>query len=138
LECSETSVFDPKTPVFASKTGFLEPITGNYFRTIFASLKRPDISKKFPNFDNRTVPKLTKTKSLENSVFRRALFLTTKFCKIWPPYYYFRTFAAHSAVFAAIVARKSWSCKWSLAISENFDHCILPDTKPKIVKNTRV
>jgi len=28
-------------------------------------LKRPDISEKFPNFDNRTIPKLAKTKSLE-------------------------------------------------------------------------
>jgi len=27
----------------------------------------------FPNFKNQTIPKLTKTKSLENSVFRRAL-----------------------------------------------------------------
>jgi len=45
----------------------------NYFRKIFVSSKRPDISKKFPNFDNRTIPKLAKTKSSENSVFGRAL-----------------------------------------------------------------
>jgi hypothetical protein len=56
------------------KQGFL---TQNYFQTIFAKIfassKNPDISKKFPNFDNRTIPKLVKTKSSENSVFRRAL-----------------------------------------------------------------
>jgi len=34
-------------------------------------LKRPDISEKFPNFENPTIPKLAKTKSSENSVFRR-------------------------------------------------------------------
>jgi len=39
LESSETPVFDPKTPVFTSKTG-------NYFGTFFASSKRPDISEK--------------------------------------------------------------------------------------------
>jgi len=69
-ECSETPVFYPKTPVFVTKTG-------NYFctylRTIFASSKRLDIFKKFPNFDNRTIPKLAKKKSSENSIFRRTL-----------------------------------------------------------------
>jgi len=32
-----------------------------------------DISKKFPNFDNQTIPKLAKTKSSENSFSCRAL-----------------------------------------------------------------
>jgi len=35
--------------------------------------KKPDISKKFPNFGNRTIPKLAKAKSSENSFFCRAL-----------------------------------------------------------------
>ncbi len=43
------------------------------FRKIFASSKKPDISEKFPNFENRTIPKLAKTKSSEIFVFRRAL-----------------------------------------------------------------
>ncbi len=84
LECSETPVFDPKPAVFASKTRCFclknrifwlknRKLFPNYFRKNFASSKSPDISKKFPNFDNRTIPKLTKTKSSENSVFRRAL-----------------------------------------------------------------
>ncbi len=39
LECLETPVFDPKTPIFASKTGFFDPnIFPNYIREIFASL----------------------------------------------------------------------------------------------------
>jgi len=65
-ECSETPVFDPN-------------LLPNYFCKIFASLKKLDISKKFPNFDNRTIPKLAKTKSLENSVFQRALISLTSF-----------------------------------------------------------
>ncbi len=80
-ECSETPVFDPNTPVFDPKTpvfatkpeGFDPNLFLNYFCKIFASSKRPDISEKVPNFDNRTIPKLAKTKSLENSVFHRAL-----------------------------------------------------------------
>jgi len=40
----------------------------NYFGEIFTNSKRPDISKKFPIFENRTIPKLAKAKSLENSV----------------------------------------------------------------------
>ncbi len=36
-------------------------------------MKRPDISEKFLNFENWTIPKLAITKSAENSVFRRAL-----------------------------------------------------------------
>jgi len=38
------------------------------FCKIFASSKRPDISKKIPNLENRTIPKLAKMKSSENSV----------------------------------------------------------------------
>jgi hypothetical protein len=61
--------FRPQNRCFDSKTG-------NYFQTIFckifASLKRPDISEKIQNFGNRTIPKLAKTKSSENSVFCRA------------------------------------------------------------------
>ncbi len=73
LECLETPVFDPKTSAFASKTGFFDPnLFPNYFCKIFASLKKMDISKKIPNFNNWTIPKLAKTKSLENSVFCRA------------------------------------------------------------------
>ncbi len=53
-ECSET----PFLTLKPSKIGFFDPKTGkyfrnlftNYFRKIFASSKRPDISKKFPNF----------------------------------------------------------------------------------------
>jgi len=67
LECLETPVFDPKTPVFDPN------LFPNYFCKIFASSKKLDISEKFPNFDNQTIPKLTKTKSSENSVVRRAL-----------------------------------------------------------------
>jgi len=62
-ECSETPVFDPKTTVFASKTGVIDPnIFPNYFHKIFRSSKKLDISKKFLNFDNRTIPKLVKKK----------------------------------------------------------------------------
>jgi hypothetical protein len=56
LECSEIPVFDPKTPVFASKTG---NYFQSYFRTIFASSK-----KKISELEN---------KKFGNSVFRRAL-----------------------------------------------------------------
>jgi len=38
------------------------------FQGGFASSKIPFFFKKFPNFDNQTFPKLTKTKSLENPV----------------------------------------------------------------------
>jgi hypothetical protein len=72
-ECSETPVFlnfDPKT----LKNRKLFPnLFPSYFHKIFASLKKPDISEKFPNFENRTIPNFAKMKSSENSVFRRAL-----------------------------------------------------------------
>jgi len=71
-ECLETPVFDPKTTVFDLN------LFPNYFRKIFVSLKKTDISKKFPNFDTRTTPKLAKKKSSENSVFRRALLAVGK------------------------------------------------------------
>ncbi len=45
----------------------------NFFREIFASSKNSGFSEKFPNFENRTFPKLAKTKSSEKPVFRRAL-----------------------------------------------------------------
>jgi len=66
--------FWPQNPCFCLKIRklFLN-LFPSYFRKIFASSKRPDISKKFPTFDNRTIPKLAKTKSSENSVFCRAL-----------------------------------------------------------------
>ncbi len=75
---------NPQTQGFLTqKKGFLTQKQGfwlnnrklfpNYFRKIFASSKRPDISEKFLNFDNQNIPKLAKTKSLENSIFRRAL-----------------------------------------------------------------
>jgi len=60
-----------KNRVFWPKNRNLFPnLFPNYFCKIFASSKRPDISEKFPNFGNRTI---LKTKSLENSVFCRAL-----------------------------------------------------------------
>jgi len=37
-----------------------------------------EISENFPNFDNWTIPKLSKMKSLENSVFRQALLKNLK------------------------------------------------------------
>jgi len=69
-ECSETHVSASKTGFLNPKTGFFDPKTGffkpknrkiflnlfpNYFRKIFASSKRPDISKKtsklrYPNY----------------------------------------------------------------------------------------
>ncbi len=67
----ETPVFDPKTPVFVSKTGFFKPnLFQNFFREIFANLEKPGFSKKFLNFENGTIPKLAKMKNSENSVFR--------------------------------------------------------------------
>ncbi len=48
---------------------------GSQFET-----KKPGFSKKVLIFENRTIPKLAKTKSLENSVFCRAL--VTKSTKI--------------------------------------------------------
>jgi len=41
----------------------------------FCELENSVFSEKFQNFDNRTIPKLAKLKSLENSVFRKALIL---------------------------------------------------------------
>jgi len=68
------SFLTPKPLFFDPKTGGFDPnLFPNYFCKIFASSKNPDISKKFPNFHNRTIPKLAKTKSSENSVFSRAL-----------------------------------------------------------------
>jgi hypothetical protein len=65
--CFQTfsELFDPKTGFFDQKTG---SYFRTYFQTIFASLKRPDISKKLPNFENQLIPKLAKTKSSENSI----------------------------------------------------------------------
>jgi len=66
--------FHLKNRVFWPKNRKLFPnLFPNYFRKIFVNSKRPDISKKFPNFDNQTIPKLAKTKSLENYNFRWAL-----------------------------------------------------------------
>jgi len=78
-ECSETSVselFRTFSKLSDSQTGFFWPknrklfpnLFLNYFRKIFASLKRPDISEKFPIFKNWTIPKLVKTKSSEISI----------------------------------------------------------------------
>jgi hypothetical protein len=83
----ETPVFDLKTGVsklLDPKTGFFwlkrffdqknRKLFPNYFREIFASSKRPDISEKFPNFDNfRINYSEIRENNLENSVFRRAL-----------------------------------------------------------------
>ncbi len=44
-----------------------------------------DISKKFPNFDNRTILKIVKIKSSENSVFRWAL--APSICRFTPKIY---------------------------------------------------
>ncbi len=56
--------FWPKNRVFWPKNRKLFPnLFLNYFCDIFASLKRPNISKKILNFKNRTIPKLAKTKS---------------------------------------------------------------------------
>jgi len=67
--------FGPKNP---QKQGFLTPkqvfltqnrkLFPNYFHKIFTSSKNPDIFEKFPNFENQTILKLAKTKSLEISV----------------------------------------------------------------------
>ncbi len=66
-ECLETLVFDLKTGVFDPE------LFPNYFCKMFTSSIKPDISKKFQNFCNWTIPKLTITKYSENSVFCRAL-----------------------------------------------------------------
>jgi len=48
LECKETPVFDPKTPVFASKTGFLTPKQEIISKLIF-KLPKPNYSKTLEN-----------------------------------------------------------------------------------------
>ncbi len=78
-ECLETPVselfwtfsvnFDPKTGFFWPKNRKLFPnLFPNYFCKIFASLKSSGFSEKIPNFESRTFPKLTKTKSSEIDV----------------------------------------------------------------------
>ncbi len=77
------SCFYPKTGVYkllTQKQGFLlknRKLFLNFFQTFFAKFlrvqKKSVISKKFLNFKKQTFPKLAKTKSSENSVFRRAL-----------------------------------------------------------------
>ncbi len=62
LECSETPVFDPKPPVFTSKTGFFDPNLFPFLEN-FCELKKMDISKKNPNFGNRTIPKLSNSET---------------------------------------------------------------------------
>jgi len=69
----------PKPLFLPQKQGLLNPKTGvfdlNLFPNYFREFEKTEISKKFPNFDYRTIPKLTKTKSSENSVFHKALII---------------------------------------------------------------
>jgi len=80
-----SKLFDPKTGFFDSKTQTLHTFFENFeiytyfwiiselkFLNFFTKILRVQklrfFPKKIPNFDNRTFPKLAKTKSLENPV----------------------------------------------------------------------
>jgi len=61
-------------PCFIPKNrGFAPKLISKLLLQNFVSSKKPDISEKFTNFGNQTIPKLVKTKSSENSIFGRAL-----------------------------------------------------------------
>jgi len=76
--------FWPKKTLFCLKNSGLWPKLKS---KLFLRVKKTDISEKFLNFDNQTIPKLAKTKSLENSVFRIALLFRFEslacFCRVF-------------------------------------------------------
>ncbi len=72
-EFLETAVFDPKTPVFASKRAFDLNLFLNFFSQNFCEFKKMGFSKKFLKFKNWTIPKLAKMKSLEKLCLSQGL-----------------------------------------------------------------
>ncbi len=101
----ETPVFDPKTPFLPQKQSYFDSETGgvdpnlflNYFCKIFASLVKPDISKKCPNYSktrkNKKFGKFCLLQGLSYQCFRLKIlkdfsfFLNSRLTKltIWPP-----------------------------------------------------